>query len=261
MPEGPEVKIIVNNIKKKIINKTNKVKLTNIINDRFSKTPPKNFNKLIKQLPLDIIDINTKGKFTYITLENDWYIWITMGLTGKLELTSSKYTRIEFKTNKDSFYFDDMIGYGSIKFIDNIEETSKKLSKELGPDLLQEVISQEEFNTQVSLKTRKNKELHDILVDQKVLSGIGNYLRSDILYYAKLSPYRTIKSLSSSELVTLHEAIIHLLKLNYNKQMKDGLQHGPKFLIYKKEIDKDGNKVKVDVIKKRKLYWIEKVQK
>ena len=42
-------------------------------------------------------------------------------------------------------------------------------------------------------------------MDQKVISGIGNYLRSDILWLSKISPFRKVKGVKKSDLKKLYK--------------------------------------------------------
>ena len=44
-------------------------------------------------------------------------------------------------------------------------------------------------------------------MDQQVLSGIGNYLKAEILYAAHIAPTRKVSSLSSAEALQLLSAI------------------------------------------------------
>lgn len=37
-----------------------------------------------------------------------------------------------------------------------------------------------------------NKEICQLLIDQSFVCGIGNYLRSDILYLSKIYPYKKL---------------------------------------------------------------------
>ena len=52
----------------------------------------------------------------------------------------------------------------------------------------------------MKMKRYEEKKIGNLIVDQKVISGIGNYLRADILYQSTISPYRTIKSLNEEDL-------------------------------------------------------------
>ena len=68
MPEGPEVKYLVNNLNQKLKNKV--LKKINIKGGRYMKHgPPIGFDNFIKRLPLQIESINCKGKFIYFLLK------------------------------------------------------------------------------------------------------------------------------------------------------------------------------------------------
>ena len=83
-----------------------------------------------------------------------------------------------------------------------------------GPDLLPYVLKNERtppvwFRTRVYKHYRK--QLYTFLYDQAICSGIGNYLRADIMYKAKFHPKRTMHSLSESDIDTLWQAIIDVI--------------------------------------------------
>ena len=81
MPEIIEVKNYADFISKHIKNK----KLLNIkiINGRYKNHKPfESYYKIKKNLPLLVKNINTKGKFMYIEFEKDFYIGVTLGLSG-----------------------------------------------------------------------------------------------------------------------------------------------------------------------------------
>ena len=81
MPEIIEIKNYTDFIKKNISNKN--LLDIHIKSGRYKKHGPfKDYDKLIKLLPLKILDVNSKGKFMYITLENEIYLGITLGLSG-----------------------------------------------------------------------------------------------------------------------------------------------------------------------------------
>ena len=69
MPEIIEIKNYTDFIKKNI-NHKNLLDI-HIKSGRYKKHGPfKDYDKLIKLLPLKVLDVNSKGKFMYITLEN-----------------------------------------------------------------------------------------------------------------------------------------------------------------------------------------------
>ncbi len=71
----------------------------------------------------------------------------------------------------------------------------------LGPDLLAPSFDAAEAARR--LRATPARELGEALLDQRALAGIGNELKSEILFVAGLDPYRTIGSLSEPELSAL----------------------------------------------------------
>jgi formamidopyrimidine-DNA glycosylase len=66
------------------------------------------------------------------------------------------------------------------------------------------------------VEANKTKNITVFLTDQKMLSGIGNYLKSEILYYAKISPYKNLEDLSIHKIEKLYEAIKIVPRISYN---------------------------------------------
>lgn len=86
MPEGPECKLLADNLHKKLKG----TKLTNIeiLAGRYKKHGPfKNYNKLISELPLKINSVNAYGKFIWFEFENsNLTLWNTLGMSGWFQI-------------------------------------------------------------------------------------------------------------------------------------------------------------------------------
>jgi endonuclease-8 len=67
----------------------------------------------------------------------------------------------------------------------------------LGPDPLRSDFSIKEFFRR--LGTQANREIGEVLLDQQVVSGIGNILRVEILFQFRVHPRRLVGSLSEDE--------------------------------------------------------------
>jgi len=87
-----------------------------------------------------------------------------------------------------------------------LEEDSKWRS--LGPDPLRPDFSVKEFFR--LLETQATREIGEILLDQQVISGIGNILRVEILFQSRIHPRGSVGSLSENE---RHEIVRWVLKL------------------------------------------------
>jgi formamidopyrimidine-DNA glycosylase len=53
------------------------------------------------------------------------------------------------------------------------------------------------------------KPICDIITDQKIFNGVGNYLRSELLYRAKIPPFTTVGTL----LTRMKPNLQHLIRL------------------------------------------------
>jgi formamidopyrimidine-DNA glycosylase len=191
MPEGPEVRSLVDSMSSRFEGSNWKLTSAAIVSGRYEKAPPENWSQMLSKLPADIKQIKCKGKFIYFQC-GDFYIFNTLGLSGGWSLSSSKtYTRASFLLTKDTgdqknLHFYDMIGYGTLKVCLTKEELDQKLKK-VGMCWLEEKPSFEDFSTRVK-KTKPNRPLVVFLMDQTKLSGIGNYILSEGLYHIQHAP-------------------------------------------------------------------------
>ena len=214
MPEVVEVRKYADFLNKILKNK-NIIEI-NILKGRYKKYGPfELYNQLKDKLPIKIIDIKTKGKFLYFILEDDYYIFSTLGLRGgwtyKLNekyqfttLVNNSYKKnalnhlnVEFKIDKGSIYYFDMLSFGTLKVVIGKDQLNKKLNS-LAPDIMD--ITFDLFVNQITKKNNLEKPIGNVLMNQKVISGIGNYLRSDILWLSHISPFTLVKNIDLIEL-------------------------------------------------------------
>jgi DNA-formamidopyrimidine glycosylase len=251
MPEGPEVKRMAYKLSRLITNK-NLLKI-NILSGRYKvHEPPKNYTTFLSSLPTKVIKVFVKGKFIYVLFKNGFYMWNTLGMTGKWSAKKNKHSHVEFIFKNKKIYFNDMRNFGTLHFSFNPESIKHKLTI-IGPDILEFDTNQEYLLSRLKdIKT--DKPIGELLLHQNLISGIGNYLRADILWYAKLSPYRKLKSLTQKDWTTLYNSIIELAWFNYDferglklkkiKNIKFFKKHyGIDFFIYQQDKDIYNNKV------------------
>ena len=301
MPEIIEIKNYTDFINKNIHNKN--LLDIKIINGRYKKHGPfVSYDKIIKLLPLKVLDITSKGKFMYITLENELYIGITLGLSGgwffkknnsdklihgfddnkydkdvvsKYIQSSLKHLNVEFICSSGTLYFYDQLSFGSITIFDTKVKIDKKLAT-IGADIIDESTTFKVFKEQIETDKNLNKEIGNVIVNQKLISGIGNYLRADVLWMSKISPFRKVKDISDNELKKIYNNARLLIwgaydyeggiKLNIIKKTdKLPQDYDRPFFIYDQDKDIHDN----DVIKEklfegsqiRYIYWVKEVQK
>ena len=186
------------------------------------------------------------------------------------------HLNVEFvMDNGLKMYFYDQLSFGTLKIIDKKTDLEKKL-KELGPDMLDKETTFEIFQKQITKKIHSDKAIGNVIVNQKVISGIGNYLRSDALWMAKISPFRKVSEIDAAELELIYKAVRGLMWGDYNydeaiklgyisKDFKIPHDYDREFFVYRQDNDIHGNKVtKTELYEgsqKRFIYWIPNIQK
>jgi len=197
MPEGPEVKTITSELNKTF--KNNILKKIEITGGRYKEgIELYNIFEVLTDTEKTIKEINCKGKFIWFQFNSNWSLWCTLGMSGGFTLDHSKHCDVKFITNTKPFWFRDQRHFGTLKLCNQPKSLEKKL-KSLGPDILSDTKLESKHFLDI-IKKYPNKTLTKILMDQSKISGIGNYLKAEILYLSKISPFRKIKDILDTEL-------------------------------------------------------------
>ena len=69
------------------------------------------------------------------------------------------------------------------------EEEDQFFLQKIGPDILDEGLTWKVVSRRLSDKFR-NRQLASLFLDQSFLAGVGNYLRSEILFDARANPLK-----------------------------------------------------------------------
>lgn len=245
MPELPEVQTIVDDLNKKVVN----LKITgvwldwpkhiNLLENRngvlklIKKPLLKDFEKLIKGKK--IIRAHRRAKNALIDLSDGFMMLVHQKMTGHLlvgkwGVSSSKAVAIGSKSIATDpynrfvhviFYLSDgnMLALSDVrkfaKIILGKKEDLENLPelKELGPEPLDKNFKFSDFKEIISKKTGKIKQ---VLMDPKVIAGIGNIYSDDILWLAKINSFKPANKISEDKLKELFKAIRIIL----NKAIK-----------------------------------------
>ena len=214
MPELPEVEIVrqslLKNIKGKKINKV----LVRNRNLRF-KLKPYFEDKLKNQF---ISNIQRFSKYIIIMLQNKSFCVIHLGMSGTIHVIKrkkkslftntsfyhspilpKKHNHIEFFFNDIKLIYNDPRRFGYFKILNNKYEFDNYFTR-IGPEALDKRFNLIYLENKVK---NKKKNIKNLLLDQKIVSGIGNIYANEILYKSQISPYKSVKKLTSLELVKI----------------------------------------------------------
>src|SRR5271156_3788061 len=82
----------------------------------------------------------------------------------------------------------------------------------LGPDLLKSAFAEDEARARI--RANATEQIANVLLDQKVMAGIGNVFKSEICFVCGIHPFRLVSSLSDSEVDCLIDSARRLMAAN-----------------------------------------------
>lgn len=189
MPEKPEVITVAESLKTKILGK--KITGCNVYHDNIIAYPVScEFKKKI--IGQKINDITTRGKWIVMFLDKDSLL-VHLRMEGKFFFRDkgedlNKHEHVELILDDSiSFRFHDVRKFGKMHLI-NKEETYKvKPLSELGYEYYDKGLTKEYL-----FDAFKNKKLpiKTVLLDQSIITGIGNIYDDEILFMSGIDPNR-----------------------------------------------------------------------
>jgi len=89
----------------------------------------------------------------------------------------------------------------------------------LGPDALpyRGRFNRKEFLSRLLSNEHKNETIGATLLNQRIVAGLGNYLRAEILFNCQLNPWRTVREISQRNINCLLKTIPRLARDAYER--------------------------------------------
>jgi DNA-formamidopyrimidine glycosylase len=222
-----------------------------------------------------ITAITSRGKKLIMSLDNGDYICFAFKMEGKLHLkpannhlhfTLHLYLEDEDTVELAQLYYCEARPFGGLTYCHGDDELNVYLAN-VGPDLIQDNITQEEWLARYRAINSK-QPIGYWINQQQIFSGVGNYLRADILYHARIYPMAIIDNLSDQSLTRLYHSTIKIIKLAVKKKgmssftylRPDGTRGSYKSLVYNRSHDKNGYPVIKTKIGTQNVHWVPEVQ-
>ena len=210
MPELPEVETTVKSLNILI---GLKVIGVNIYTKKLRYIIPKS----IKKIPKDskISSIERIAKYILMHLTNNYSIVIHLGMSGRLKIQEKYYKKekhdhfiIFFKNNK-ILVLNDQRKFGFLDYDCRNKIYNKKYIKVLGIDALSNQLNIKYIYGKIH---KSEVPIKQILLNQHIVSGIGNIYSNEILFDAKISPFTKGKDLKNDQAKRLIVSIRKILK-------------------------------------------------
>jgi formamidopyrimidine-DNA glycosylase len=293
MPEVIEVRQYRDFIESKLLNAV--LLNINILKGRYKTHGPfAGYEGLKAAIPATLTEVGSKGKFMWMRLSSGPIIIVTLGLSGgwfyqpansktatmlhgldvyerdvvsKYIQSATNNINVEFIFDHGTLYFYDQLSFGTLGVFQSEEQLDAKL-KTLGPDIMNPETTFEQFSN--GLRRSAQKEIGTAIVNQKLISGIGNYLRADALWLSRISPFRKVKDITEEQMHSLFYNSRLMVWGLYNRKEGERLKiikssdklpedFGRQFFIYFQSTDIFGNPVlkeeSYEGSQKRFIYW------
>jgi formamidopyrimidine-DNA glycosylase len=155
-----------------------------------------------------VIHLKMTGQLVYVGKKRFAAGHPTDSLIGKLP-DKSTHVIIDF-TDGSKLFFNDQRKFGWIRLLPTAEVPLIDFMQTVGPEPLEDDFTVDKFIEQ--LMKRKNSPIKAVLLDQKVLAGVGNIYADESLWLAKIHPAKLVSQVPKTRLVVLHQAIRDVLE-------------------------------------------------
>lgn len=208
MPELPEVETVKLSLKKELVKQ--KVCKTEIRN-RNLRWPveddlPQKINNSV------VLDIIRKGKVLCLKL-TDGFLMFHLGMTGKILIKDHSYLPVKHDhviiTLTDfKLVYNDARRFGYVEWSKSADRTYHRFTHK-GPDPFDADFTLTYLQSQLN---KSRVEIKSSLMNDKILTGIGNIYANELLFRAKIHPQKRSCQLSTNEMMRLFDNIRPLLE-------------------------------------------------
>ena len=146
---------------------------------------------------------------------------------------------------------------------------TERKKKSIGPNHLHDTISDSLFEEKI--KKYPGMSIAQALMTQSLIGGIGNYIKAEVLYRSRISPYRRVETITKKEISLLNQACEEVIKssfLNggasiqtyYNIDGSEG-EFPFFFMVYGRDTCINGYKVRRETTEDgRTTHWVPELQ-
>lgn len=150
-----------------------------------------------------VLGVERRAKYLLMPLASGRTWGAHLRMTGQFRLTPAGHTRVEMVAGGRALYFNDPRTFGRMYLWEGAPQLPA-----LGPEPLSDL-----FTPRFLLDRLKGRQaaLKGVLLDQRVVAGLGNIYADEALHRARLSPFKPASQVAAKEARALHAAIQSVL--------------------------------------------------
>ncbi len=157
-----------------------------------------------------LVHLKMSGQFVYKGLTGGKKIIGGHPIEISEKEVPNKHTHVTFELNRGALYYNDTRMFGYLLYYPSIKSFDEAKHFELlGLEPLDNRFTAEYLEE--ALKNRSGK-IKAVLMNQEIVTGLGNIYADESLFESKIKPTRTANSLKKSEVIMLYKAIIRIIK-------------------------------------------------
>jgi len=226
MPEGPEIRRAADNLEQAVVGQP----LTAVW---FAYETLKPYEEMLAGKCIERIE--TRGKAMLTHFSNGLILYTHNQLYGVWRIVnaaeqpvSSRVLRVRLQTANKAIL---LYSASDIEILEQSQLDQQPFLKRIGPDVLDSRLTVEQVKARLLSPDFRRRQLGALLLDQRFLAGLGNYLRAEILWQAERAPRHRADELSDDALNALAQAILEIPRLSYQTrgQVDEGKHHGTLF--------------------------------
>lgn len=287
MPELPEVELV-----KRDLNGIEGQTIQDVTLSDFVKNGHASGRKTIIKMPLElfagemtgaeIVKVGRRGKYLYFILKKSddiFYMMSHLGMSGAYfhvqsfqdikELNYKKHWQVQFRLSDGSILiYSDIRRFGEMQVIPSFNGFMPV--SEMAPEYTDET-ARMYFMTQLSRDKYQNKAIKALIMDSRIIPGVGNIYASESLYASGILPSRKVKFISQHRLNRLFDEIVNVFEMSlsqggstisdYRSVSGESGQMQDRFKVYQKKVCPKGHDIKTKVIGSRNTFYCTTCQK
>ncbi len=205
MPELPEVETVRRGLEAWCLNR----RISKVDTLHHRATNPRSIAPLTELVGATIIKISRRGKFLWLELDRPFCLVAHLGMSGQFRVQDSsiadeKHLRVRLTLDtKQELRYIDQRTFGWLA-ISKHEGDVPTLVSEIAPDIFEESFDRKLVKSK--FRSRKS-EVKRALLDQGLMSGVGNIYADESLWRAKIHPSTPCDELSPQKLESLLRAV------------------------------------------------------
>jgi endonuclease-8 len=219
MPEGPTIKVTADMLRQALQNRT-----IQAFSSPLKKTVAEDWRGKIEGQRVDAV--RSVGKHLLIEFSSNYVLYTHMLMWGAWHVYApgeewrkpANRARVVLATDEAVA----VLFNAPICELIHRTQLAEHVTATSGPDLLSDAFDLEEARRRFYASEHAERQVGELIMDQQVLAGIGNVLKSEILFQAGMHPQRMPGTLTSDEFERVITISRGLMRVSYELGTFDG---------------------------------------